>query len=98
LGVASDFITGKNEIQFPGHAHMEMGFPGFARSTFSGRQHHWEGSCLSGSRRLIAERSVQKFIISIWVEGKGFGDHEAEKKQSHFWLCFEWRVGFKILF
>jgi hypothetical protein len=22
----------------------------------------------------------------------------AEKKQSHFWLCFEWRVGFKILF
>jgi hypothetical protein len=27
-----------------------------------------------------------------------FSRLSAEKKQSHFWLCFEWRVGFKILF
>jgi hypothetical protein len=30
--------------------------------------------------------------------GAAFSYFGAEKKQSHFWLCFEWRVGFKILF
>jgi hypothetical protein len=96
--VASDSITGKKEIQFLGHGRPEFGFAGFARSTFSGQQHYGEDPCLSDSRRLIAESPIQKSMISIWLQGKGLRGHEAEKKQSHFWLCFEWRVGFKILF